>query len=73
MYANLTSLDPREVQTKISHIGPRVNLPTDVIFMKLIAVMTAPRIVMRVLIWMIWQIKSRVYFIIEKFGGPGDK
>ena len=48
MYANL-----REDQAKISHIGQRVNVLTDVIFMKLIAVMTAPRIVLKVLIWMI--------------------
>ena len=75
MYANLINLDPAEGvdQTEIGHIGPRVNVPTDVIFMKLIAVMTALRIVLRVLIWMIWWIRSRVYFIIEKFGGPGDK
>ena len=50
MYANLTSLDPREDQTEIGHErpGPRVNVPIDVIFMKLIAVMTALRIVLRV-------------------------
>ena len=57
MYANLINLDPAEGvdQTEIGHVGPRVNVPTDVIFMKLIAVMTAPRIVLRVQIWMIWQ------------------
>ena len=48
MYANLASLDLREDQTEIGHTGPRVNVPIDVIFMKLIAVMTAPRIVLRV-------------------------
>ena len=76
MYANLINLDPAESvdQTEIGHVGPRVNVPTDVIFMKLIAVMTALRIVlMRVQMWMIRQIRSRVYFIIEMFGGPGDK
>ena len=75
MYANLINLDPAEGmnQTEVGHVRPRVNVPTDVIFMKLIAVMTTLRIVLRVLIWMIWQIRSRVYFIIEKFGGPGDK
>ena len=75
MYANLINLDPAEGvdQTEIGHIGPRVNVPTDVIFMKLIAVMTAPRIVLRVQMWMIWLIRFRVYFIIEIFGGPGDK
>ena len=46
MYANLTSLDPREDQTEIGHTGLRANVPIDVIFMKLIAVMTAPRIVL---------------------------
>ena len=46
-YANLISLDPaRQDQTEIGHIGPRVKVPTDVIFMKLIAVMTAPRTVL---------------------------
>ena len=41
MYANLISLDPREDQIEIGHArpDPRVNVPTDVIFMKLIAVM----------------------------------
>ena len=63
----------QEDQTKIGHVGPRVNVPTDVIFMKLIALMTAPRIVLQVQIWMIWQTRSRAYFVIEKFGGPGDK
>ena len=48
MYANLTSMDPREDQTEIGHTGPRVNVPIDVIFMMLIAVMTALRIVLRV-------------------------
>ena len=75
MYANMKNMDPAEGmdQTEIGQAGPRVNVPTDVIFIKLIAVMTVLRIVLRVLIWMIWQIRSRVYFIIEKFGGPGDK
>ena len=49
MYANLISLDPgKEHQIEIGHIGPRVNVLIDVIFMKLIAVMTTPRIVLRV-------------------------
>ena len=49
MCANLISLDPaKEDQTEIGHErpGPRENVPTDVIFMKLIAVMTALRIVL---------------------------
>ena len=48
MYANLASIDPREDQTEIGHTGPRVNVPIDAIFMKLIAVMTAQSIVLRV-------------------------
>ena len=63
----------KKIQTKIGHVGPRVNVPTDVIFTKLIAVMIVLRIVLRVQMWMIWWIRSRVYFIIEKFGQPGDK
>ena len=46
MYANLITLDPATGmnQIEIGHVEPRVNVPTDVIFMKLNAVMTAPRI-----------------------------
>ena len=36
MYANME-------KTEIGQAGPRVNVPIDVIFMKLIAVMTAPK------------------------------
>ena len=72
---DMKNLDPAEGmdQTEIGQAGPRLIVPIDVMFTKLIAVMTAPRIVLKVLIWMIWGIRSRVYFIIKKFGGPGDK
>ena len=50
LYANQRSLDPDKDQTDqmIGNVGPRINVPIDVIFMMLNTVMTALRIVLTI-------------------------